>query len=73
MDGCGRARALPADIVSRLNSEVGKTVSSRDLNEVYVSQGAVPEVASPGAFAEMIRREYAYWGKVVKQIGAKPD
>jgi tripartite-type tricarboxylate transporter receptor subunit TctC len=68
----GPAR-LPANIVSRLNSEVGKAVSSRDLNEVYVSQGAVPEVASPAVFAETIRREYAYWGTVVKQVGAKPD
>src|SRR5437773_2601920 len=68
----GPAR-LPADIVSRLNSEVGKAVSSRALNEVYVSQGAVPEVASPGVFADMIRREYTYWGAVVRQIGAKPD
>src|SRR6266513_2097030 len=64
----GPAR-LPADIVSRLNSEVGKAVSSRDLNEAYVSQGAVPEVASPVVFAEMIRREYAYWGAVVRQVG----
>src|SRR5205809_5348171 len=51
---------LPAEIVSRLNSEVGKAVSSRDLNEVYVSQGAVPEVASTGVFAEMIWCEYTY-------------
>jgi tripartite-type tricarboxylate transporter receptor subunit TctC len=64
---------LPAGIVSRLNSEMGKAVSSRDLNELYVSQGAVPEVSSAGVFAEMIRREYAYWGAVVKQVGAKPD
>ena len=68
----GPAR-LPADIVSRLNSELGKAVSGRDLNELYVSRGAVPEVSSPVAFAEMIRREYAYWGAVVKQVGAKPD
>jgi len=68
----GPAR-LPEDIVSRLNSEVGKAVSSRDLNEVYVSQGVVPEVASPVVFAEMIRREYAYWGTVVRQVGAKAD
>ncbi len=68
----GPAR-LPADIVSRLNSEIGKAVSSRDLNDVYISQGAVPEVASPVAFAEMIRREHAYWGAVVKQVGAKAD
>src|SRR5437867_1402623 len=64
---------LPAGIVSRLNAEIGKAVSSRDLNEVYLSQGAVPEVASPTEFAEMIRREYAYWGAVVRQVGARPD
>jgi tripartite-type tricarboxylate transporter receptor subunit TctC len=68
----GPAR-LPADIVSRLNSEVGKAVSSRSLSEIYVAQGAVPEVASPAEFAEMIRREYAYWGAVVRQVGAKAD
>jgi tripartite-type tricarboxylate transporter receptor subunit TctC len=33
----------------------------------------VPEVASPAAFAEMIRREYASWGEVVRQVGAKAD
>src|SRR6266571_8611997 len=64
---------LPAGIVSRLNSEIGKAVSSRSLSEIYVAQGAVPEVASPTEFAEMIRREYAYWGAVVRQIGAKAD
>jgi tripartite-type tricarboxylate transporter receptor subunit TctC len=68
----GPAR-LPAAIVSRLNAEIGKAVSSRGLSEVYAAQGAVPEVASPAAFAGMIRREYAIWGAVVKQVGAKPD
>ncbi len=68
----GPAR-LAAVIVSRLNAEIGKAVSSRDLNEVYVSQGVIPEVSAPAEFAEMIRREYAYWGVVVKEVGAKPD
>ena len=64
---------LTSGIVSRLNSEIGKAVSSRSLTEVYIAQGVVPELASPAEFAEMIRREYAYWGTVVKQVGAKPD
>src|SRR5229473_1416343 len=68
----GPAR-LPAGIVSRLNAEIGKAVSSRSLSEIYVAQGAVPEVASPAEFAEMIRREYAYWGAVVARVGAKVD
>jgi tripartite-type tricarboxylate transporter receptor subunit TctC len=64
---------LPAGIVARLNSEMGKAVSSRELSEVYFAQGAVPEVSSPGAFADRIRREYSLWGSVVKQVGAKAD
>src|SRR5882672_1956277 len=68
----GPAR-LPAAIVSRLNAEIGKAVSSRSLSEVYAAQGVVPEVASPAEYAEMIRREYATWGAVVRQVGAKPD
>ncbi len=64
---------LPASVVTRLNSEMGKAVSSGDLSEVYFAQGAVPEVSTPDAFAETIRREYARWGAVVKQVGAKPD
>src|SRR5882724_1396820 len=68
----GPAR-LPAAIVSRLNAEIGKAVSSRSLSEVYAAQGVVPEAASPAEFAEMIRREYAIWGAVVRQVGAKPD
>jgi len=68
----GPAR-LPAGIVSRLNAEIGNAVSARDLSEVYVAQGVVPELASPAEFAEMIKREYARWGAVVREIGAKPD
>jgi tripartite-type tricarboxylate transporter receptor subunit TctC len=64
---------LPAGVVARLNSEIGKAVSSRELSEMVLAQGAVPEVASPAAFAEMIRREYASWGEVVRQVGAKAD
>jgi tripartite-type tricarboxylate transporter receptor subunit TctC len=68
----GPAR-LPAAIVSRLNSEIAKAVSSRELSEVYASQGAVPEVSSPREFAQMIQREYAKWGEVVRQVGAKAE
>jgi len=68
----GPAR-LPAGIVSRLNAEIGNAVSDRDLSEVYVAQGVVPELASPAEFAEMIKREYARWGAVVREVGAKPD
>jgi tripartite-type tricarboxylate transporter receptor subunit TctC len=64
---------LPAGVVARLNSEIGKAVSSRELSELVLSQGAVPEVASPEEFAEMIRREYDLWGAVVRQVGVKAD
>src|SRR6266496_3501616 len=64
---------LSAGIVSRLNAGIRNAVSSRELTEVYVAQGLVPELSSPAEFGEMIRREYASWGAVVRQIGAKAD
>jgi tripartite-type tricarboxylate transporter receptor subunit TctC len=64
---------LPAGIVSRLNAEIGNAVSARDLSEVYIAQGVVPELASPAEFADMIKREYARWGAVVRQVGAMPE
>src|SRR6266851_2609514 len=64
---------LPAGIVSRLNAEIGNAVSARDLSEVYVAQGVVPELASPAEFADMIKSEYARWGAVVRQVGPKPE
>jgi tripartite-type tricarboxylate transporter receptor subunit TctC len=64
---------LPPGIVARLNAEITKAVSSRELGEVYVSQGVVPETASPTQFGDMIRREHAKWGAVVRQVGPKAE
>jgi tripartite-type tricarboxylate transporter receptor subunit TctC len=33
----------------------------------------VPEVATAKEFARMIGREYAHWGAVVREVGAKAD
>ncbi len=64
---------LPASVLSRLNAETAKAVSSRDLAETYASQGTVPEVASPSAFVDMIAREYAKWGALIKEVGLKAN
>ena len=64
---------LQAGVLGRLNAEIGKAVSSSELGDTFASQGTVPELASPSAFADMIRREYAKWGAAVKQIGVKAD
>ncbi len=56
-----------------MNAEIGNAVSTRDLSEIYVAQGVVPELASPAEFADMIKSEYARWGAVVRQVGAKPE
>jgi tripartite-type tricarboxylate transporter receptor subunit TctC len=65
--------ALPPAIVARLNAELRKAVAGPDLAAIYAAQGTVPEVATPQEFAAMIRREYAGWGEVVRQLGAKPE
>lgn len=57
---------VPADIMTRLNSEAVKALSSNELRERYAAIGVVPIGDTPEQFATTIRNDIARWAKVVK-------
>ena len=61
----------PAEIVTRLNSEINKGLRSSELQAKLVTQLAAP--TSPGQLGAFMRAEIGKWGKVVKDSGAKVD
>lgn len=63
----------PADIVSRIQIEVAKSLSTPAIREKLVAQGAIPGGNTPAEFAKMIDSEIAKWAGVVKASGAKVD
>ena len=62
---------IPAEIVSRLNSEIGKALNDPELRAKLGNQGVDASPSTPQQFAELIATELKKYAKVVKQTGAK--
>jgi len=63
----------PADIVSRIQQETAKALSSPAVKERLLAQGAIPGGNTPAEFASLIDAEITKWAAVVKASGARVD
>ena len=63
----------PADIVSRVQQETSKALSTAAVKEKLLSQGAIPGGNTPEQFNAFINAEHIKWAQVVKVSGAKVD
>ena len=65
---------IPEATLNRLRTEVNRALESPDVkHKLNAAGGLDPYIASPDEFAALIRRDYAKYGKVVKEIGIKVD
>ncbi len=64
---------MPREIVARLNDEINRAMKSPDVAEKLVATGLNMVYESPEYFAETIRSDHAKYGKLVKDIGFKPQ
>jgi len=63
----------PREIVSRLNQELNRAVSSPETAKVYGKMGFVQVTSSPEELAQKIERETRMWGSVIKRLGIKAE
>jgi len=63
----------PRDIITRLNSELGKIVASADMKAKLLDQGADPVTMTPEQIRAFLKNELVKWTKVVKTVGIKVD
>jgi tripartite-type tricarboxylate transporter receptor subunit TctC len=63
----------PREIVARLNAEVVRILASQELKDRFVAMGAELVSSTPEEFAAYIRSEQAKWGKVIRDVGIKPE
>ena len=66
------ARTPPA-VVTRLNAEITKAVSSPAARQAMAASGAQPLTASPEQFRRLVQSEYERYGKLIKAAGIKFD
>ena len=67
-------RGTPEPIVTRLRAEVNRLLAEPGVREKFNRAGALePYVTTQEEFAALIRADYAKYGKIVKDVGAKVD
>lgn len=66
-------RALPKQLVSRINADTVSVLKEPAMREKFVQQGAEPGFGPPEHFEKMQRDEYAELAPLIKQIGMKAN
>jgi tripartite-type tricarboxylate transporter receptor subunit TctC len=64
---------LPADLVERLNAEVGRALEQPDVRERLKPEGIVPSRMNAKDFSAFVADEVQRWAPIVKASGAKND
>jgi tripartite-type tricarboxylate transporter receptor subunit TctC len=63
----------PRDVIARINTEIGKIMSSPEVKARLVPQGMDLSVGSPEELGKIVRDDHAYWGKVMREAGIKGE
>jgi tripartite-type tricarboxylate transporter receptor subunit TctC len=71
--GIGAPKNTPAEIISKLNSEINAALASPVMKARLADQGGAPLPGSPADFGKLIAEETEKWGKVIRAANIKPD
>src|SRR5262245_38421937 len=63
----------PRPIVERLNAEVNKVLQAPDVVEKMNAQGVAPAGGGVDEFAAFVRKDFEYWGRIVREAGVKAE
>ena len=63
----------PKEIVGKLNAEINRAMKSPEIAEKMVAGGMAVVAESPKYFEDLIKSDYAKYGKLVRDIGFKPQ
>jgi tripartite-type tricarboxylate transporter receptor subunit TctC len=69
--GVGAPKNTPAEIVEKLNTQIGAAFADPRMKARFAELGGTPLTGSPAGFGKLIADETEKWGKVVKFLGAK--
>lgn len=61
----------PANIVNRLNNEIGKIMTNPENQKAFFDAGVQVSLSTPEALSQLLVSELDKWGKVVKEAGIK--
>lgn len=71
--GIGAPKGTPAEIVQRLNREIGTVLNEPAIKSKMAELNSDPFVSTPAEFAKFTAEDAEKWGKVVKASGVKVE
>jgi tripartite-type tricarboxylate transporter receptor subunit TctC len=71
--GMGAPRNTPAEIIDKLNREIGGALGDPNIKARLAVLGGTPLAGTSADFAKLITEETAKWGKVIKSAGIRPE
>ena len=63
----------PPAVVNRLNAEIGRLSKTPEMREALAGQHSDPYHDTPSAFGSLIANDIAKYGKIIRDIGLKPQ
>ena len=63
----------PADIIAKLNTEIVKIVKLPEIQARLIELGLTPTGTSAAALDTVANGDYAFWNKVINDLGIKVD
>jgi len=71
--GLAAPAKTPAEIITRLNTEIVRAINSPDLSAALRKGGTEPATLGPAQYTAFIQNEYNKWAKVIKAAGIKGE
>jgi tripartite-type tricarboxylate transporter receptor subunit TctC len=63
----------PREIILRLNEEINRSMRAPEVSEKLVNAGLLVVTESPEFFSDLLKSDFAKYGKLVKDIGFQPQ
>jgi tripartite-type tricarboxylate transporter receptor subunit TctC len=67
------AAHTPPEVVAKVNADVTRILQTPELKARFAAIGIDVTTTSPQAFAELVREDYARWGKIIREAGIKAE
>jgi tripartite-type tricarboxylate transporter receptor subunit TctC len=64
---------LPAELVAKLNADIGRALLSAEVKQRLAADAAEPAGGSPRELAAYLKTDYERWGRVVKASGIRAE
>ena len=72
-NGVAAPAGTPKAVIDQLNTEMVKVVHRQDVAKAMREMGLTPVGSSPEEFADLVRREQAKWGALIRKSNLKLD